>query len=84
MCGLADAAHDVAMRITIDIDSADPLDGTVTLDDGTSRTFAGWLQLMTQLDRVVTAAFPVDSAAASPYLGRQLSAVGDAQLGEHV
>lgn len=72
------------MRIIIDIASADPLDGVATLDDGTSQTFAGWLQLMTVLDRLVTAEFPVDSAAASPYLGRELSAVGDSQLGEHV
>ncbi len=77
-------AHDGSMRITIDIDSADPLDGVATLDDGATQTFAGWLQLMTLLDRLVAAAAPVDSAAASPYLRRELSAVGDAQLDEHV
>jgi hypothetical protein len=72
------------MRITIDIDSTDPLDGVAALDDGAPRNFSGWLQLMTLLDRLVTAAVPVDSAAASPYLRRELGAVGDTQLDEHV
>lgn len=48
------------MRIVLDIGSVEPLEGSVVVDGGCDTPFAGWLQLLTLLDRVMATADPVD------------------------
>lgn len=75
--------HDAPVRIVIDISSTEPLEGAAVVDDGAVQAFAGWLQLLTLLDRLVSDERQ-ESGGASTDLSGELGAVADPQLGEDV
>ncbi len=64
------------VRITIDLVSQDPLCGSALVDGAPPVDFAGWLQLLTLLDRWT------NDSAPSGHLGGQLGPIGDPELHE--
>lgn len=68
--------------ITISIDGFKPPSGEVVADEDESESFAGWLQLLGILDRLLLG--PAGSLRPARRLGGQLHPGAEAELGQDV
>jgi hypothetical protein len=73
--------HAGAVRIEITASRRKPPSGIVVVDDGPVRRFNGWLSLLGMLAEALD---PQSPSGASGRLDGELSAGGDAELGESV
>jgi hypothetical protein len=68
--------------ISINVDGFRPPSGAVVVDEGESEPFAGWLQLLGILDRMLLA--PAGSVGSALRLHGQLDPGAEAKLGQDV